>query len=91
MVLKILQRSEPICIIFFFKNKLEKENYSSQKKMSSKDANYHKVIIIGAGVSGLSCAKHLSSNQINDYKILEVKCPKKENSLNEEKKKHPVS
>jgi spermine oxidase len=47
--------------------------------MSSKDGtgkaktNYHKVIIIGAGIAGLSAANHLFSNGIFDVKILEAR------------------
>lgn len=35
--------------------------------------NHYKVVIIGAGVAGLSAANHLSSNGITDYKILEAR------------------
>lgn len=47
--------------------------------MSVKDASnknkehYYKVIIIGAGVAGLSAANHLISNGITDIKILEAR------------------
>lgn len=35
--------------------------------------NYHKVIIIGAGISGLACANGLLSNNITDFKLLEAR------------------
>lgn len=47
--------------------------------MSVKDAgsknkeNYYKVIIIGAGIAGLSAANHLISNGIKDVRILEAR------------------
>lgn len=35
--------------------------------------NRHKVIIIGAGMAGLSAANHLIKNGITDFKILEAR------------------
>lgn len=35
--------------------------------------NRHKVIIIGAGMAGLSAANHLIKNGIKDFKILEAR------------------
>lgn len=46
-------------------------NDSSQSSISN--SNQHKVIIIGAGMAGLSAATHLIKNGINDIKILEAR------------------
>lgn len=35
--------------------------------------NQHKVIIIGAGMAGLSAANHLLKNGVTDFKILEAR------------------
>lgn len=35
--------------------------------------NHYKVIIVGAGVAGLTAANHLISNGISDFKILEAR------------------
>lgn len=44
------------------------------KDVASKSkTNHHKVIIIGAGIAGLSAANALLSNGINDFKILEAR------------------
>lgn len=39
----------------------------------SPEENYHQFIVIGAGISGLSAASHLSKNGFKDYKILEAR------------------
>lgn len=35
--------------------------------------NQHKVIIVGAGMAGLSAANHLIKNGVTDFKILEAR------------------
>lgn len=40
---------------------------------SKSKTNHHKVIIIGAGIAGLSAATALLANGINDFKILEAR------------------
>lgn len=39
--------------------------------MSSKEKRKHKVIIVGAGMAGLSSANHLAKNGCTDFLILE--------------------
>ena len=34
---------------------------------------HHKIVIIGAGMAGLSAANHLLKNNINDFIILEAR------------------
>ena len=40
---------------------------------SKAKTNYHKVIIVGAGIAGLSSANHLQANGVKDFKILEAR------------------
>lgn len=37
------------------------------------DKNFSKIIIIGAGVAGLSAASQLIKNGLNDFKVLEAR------------------
>ena len=36
---------------------------------SDSDDNFHKFIVIGAGLSGLSAASHLAKNGFKDFKV----------------------
>jgi spermine oxidase len=40
---------------------------------STNKQSHFKVIIVGAGVAGLTAANHLCSNGITDFKILEAR------------------
>lgn len=42
-------------------------------KDEAKEKKKHKIIIIGAGIGGLSCAAHLVQNGISDFVILEAR------------------
>lgn len=42
-------------------------------KDEAKEKKKYKIIIIGAGISGLSCAAHLVQNGISDLVILEAR------------------
>ncbi|EEZ98988.1 peroxisomal N(1)-acetyl-spermine/spermidine oxidase [Tribolium castaneum] len=46
---------------------------SSEAPSSGKDSSQCKVLIVGAGMAGLSAAYHLSKNGFNDYKLLEAR------------------
>ena len=35
--------------------------------------NYHQVLIIGGGISGLSAASHLAKNGFKDFRLLEAR------------------
>ena len=35
--------------------------------------NYHKFLIIGGGISGLSAASHLAKNGFKDFRLLEAR------------------
>lgn len=39
----------------------------------TKSVNKHKVLVIGAGMAGLSAANHLIKNGLTDFKILEAR------------------
>lgn len=45
---------------------------SDNEASTSKTTNIHDVIIIGAGMAGLSAANHLIKNGLTDFRILEA-------------------
>ena len=40
---------------------------------SEEPKNYHKFLIIGGGISGLSAASHLAKNGFKDFRLLEAR------------------
>lgn len=45
----------------------------SENEATSTTTKEHKVIIIGAGMAGLSAANHLIKNGLTDFRILEAR------------------
>lgn len=49
------------------------ENNASASTETKTDANRCKVLIIGAGMAGLSAAYHFAKNGFHDFKVLEAR------------------
>ena len=45
----------------------------SESETDKEPKNYHKFLIIGGGISGLSAASHLAKNGFRDFRLLEAR------------------